>query len=109
VVDYIGIASDLKKALAFYSDAAGGKGDPTFMQEKAVELMLEKLEVVSSMYNGFPCEDYFGANTLDLTDFEYAFYTAVADNDSAMHLMQQEKLRRKTKCFAHNEKPAVST
>lgn len=62
VVDYLGIASDLKKALAFYSDA-GGKGDPTIMQEKAVELMLEKLEVVSSMYHGFPYEDYFGAET----------------------------------------------
>jgi type I restriction enzyme R subunit len=28
VVDYLGIAADLKKALSFYSDA-GGKGDPT--------------------------------------------------------------------------------
>ena len=27
VVDYLGIASDLKKALSFYSDS-GGKGDP---------------------------------------------------------------------------------
>ena len=45
VVDYLGIASDLKKALSFYSDA-GGKGDPTIAQAQAVELMLEKLEVV---------------------------------------------------------------
>ena len=43
---YLGIAADLKKALAFYSDA-GGKGDPTILQEQAVQLMLEKLEVVS--------------------------------------------------------------
>jgi type I restriction enzyme R subunit len=49
VVDYIGIASDLKKALSFYSDS-GGKGDPAEAQEKAVQLMLEKLEVVSQMY-----------------------------------------------------------
>ena len=28
VVDYLGIASDLKKALSFYSDS-GGKGDPS--------------------------------------------------------------------------------
>ena len=40
VVDYLGIASDLKEALSFYSDA-GGKGDPTLAQEQAVELMLE--------------------------------------------------------------------
>lgn len=62
VVDYLGIASDLKKALSFYSDA-GGKGDPTIAQEQAVELMLEKLEVVSAMYHGFPYEDYFEADT----------------------------------------------
>jgi len=49
VVDYLGIASDLKKALSFYSDA-GGKGDPTLEQEKAVELLLEKLEVVRQMF-----------------------------------------------------------
>ena len=38
VVDYLGIASDLKKALSFYSDS-GGKGDPTLQQEQAVALM----------------------------------------------------------------------
>ncbi|MCW5898953.1 MAG: DUF3387 domain-containing protein [Flavobacteriales bacterium] len=62
VVDYLGIAADLKKALSFYSDA-GGKGDPTIAQEQAVELMLEKLEVVANMYNGFPYEEYFQADT----------------------------------------------
>ena len=62
VVDYLGIAADLKEALSFYSDA-GGKGDPTLAQEQAVSLMLEKLEVVSAMYNGFAYEDYFAADT----------------------------------------------
>lgn len=62
IVDYLGIAADLKKALAFYSDA-GGKGDPTILQEQAVELMLEKLEVVSNMYYGFNYEEYFEADT----------------------------------------------
>ncbi|MBE0513419.1 type I restriction endonuclease subunit R [Sulfurimonas sp.] len=62
VVDYLGIASDLKKALSFYSDS-GGKGDPALAQEKAVALMLEKLEVVSQMYYGFAYEDYFQTDT----------------------------------------------
>ena len=62
IVDYLGIASDLKKALSFYSDA-GGKGDPTILQEQAVELMLEKLEVVSNMFHGFAYEEYFEAET----------------------------------------------
>ena len=62
VVDYLGIAADLKEALSFYSDA-GGKGDPTLAQEQAVNLMLEKLEVVSAMYSGFAYENYFAAET----------------------------------------------
>lgn len=62
VVDYLGIAADLKEALSFYSDA-GGKGDPALAQEQAVGLMLEKIEVVSAMYHGFAYEDYFEAET----------------------------------------------
>ena len=62
IVDYLGIAADLKKALSFYSDA-GGKGDPTILQEQAVQLMLEKLEVVSQMFHGFPYEEYFESDT----------------------------------------------
>ena len=62
VVDYLGIASDLKEALSFYSDS-GGKGDPAVLQEKAVQLMLEKLEIVSQMFHGFPYEHYFAADT----------------------------------------------
>ena len=62
VVDYLGIAADLKKALAFYSNS-GGKGDPTILQEQAVQLMLEKLEVVSQMFHGFAYEEYFESET----------------------------------------------
>ncbi len=62
IVDYLGIASDLKKALSFYSES-GGRGDPTITQEKAVNLMLEKLEVVSAMFHGFEYEEYFTADT----------------------------------------------
>ncbi|HDY74882.1 MAG TPA: type I restriction endonuclease subunit R, partial [Euryarchaeota archaeon] len=62
IVDYLGIASDLKEALSFYSDS-GGKGDPTVLQEKAVQLMLEKLEVVSQMFHGFSYDHYYSADT----------------------------------------------
>lgn len=62
VVDYLGIASDLKKALSFYSES-GGKGDPTENQEQAVAVMLEKLEVVSHMLHGFDYKPYFTAST----------------------------------------------
>jgi type I restriction enzyme R subunit len=62
VVDYLGIASDLREALSFYSDS-GGKGDPTQQQEQAVTLMQEKMEVVQQMLHGLDYKQYFSADT----------------------------------------------
>lgn len=50
VVDYLGIATDLKKALSFYSEA-GGKGAPAENISMAIEAFKEKLEVVRQMFN----------------------------------------------------------
>ncbi len=50
IVDYLGIASDLKKALAFYSESKG-QGEPTENIELAVSIMLEKYEIVKQMFN----------------------------------------------------------
>ena len=62
VVDYLGIAHDLKKALSFYSKS-GGKGDPAVPQEKAISLFLEKIEIISQMFYGFDYKKYFKLNT----------------------------------------------
>ncbi|MFC1968165.1 type I restriction endonuclease subunit R [Chloroflexota bacterium] len=62
VVDYIGIVNALKEALAFYSKS-GGKGNPAETQEKALELLLEKIEIVRQMFHGFDCERFFKAGT----------------------------------------------
>jgi len=62
IVDYLGIAADLKKALAFYGES-GGRGEPARTQEQAVEIMLEKLEVISAMFHDFPYDGYFGEDT----------------------------------------------
>ena len=62
VVDYIGIASDLKLALASYTEN-GGRGTPAFEQEDAVKTMLEKHEVVVQMFHGFDFKRYFSGNT----------------------------------------------
>jgi type I restriction enzyme R subunit len=50
IVDYLGIGTNLKKALSFYGEA-GGKGDPAENIEKAFEIFKEKLEVVQQMFN----------------------------------------------------------
>jgi len=57
VVDYIGIADSLKKALADYTES-GGKGKAAFDQEEAVAKMLEKYDVVCAMFHGFDWSDW---------------------------------------------------
>jgi len=44
VVDYLGLADQLKRALADYTEA-GGRGKATINQEEAVAMMLEKFEI----------------------------------------------------------------
>ena len=52
IVDYLGLADQLKRALADYTEA-GGQGKVAIDQEEAVKVMLEKYEVVVSMFCGF--------------------------------------------------------
>jgi type I restriction enzyme R subunit len=52
VVDYLGIADALKRALHTYT-ASGGKGQATLDQEQAVAVMIEKYEVVRDLLHGF--------------------------------------------------------
>ena len=52
VVDYIGLAHELKKALATYTDS-GGTGKTAIDQSEAVRAMLEKYEVCCGLFHGF--------------------------------------------------------
>jgi type I restriction enzyme, R subunit len=52
IVDYLGLADQLKKAMANYTQA-GGKGKPALDQEAAVAKMLELLDVAKAMFHGF--------------------------------------------------------
>lgn len=52
VVDYLGLADELKAALATYTEA-GGRGRPELDQSEAVAVMLEKLEVCRGLFHGF--------------------------------------------------------
>lgn len=49
VVDYIGIANELKQALKTYTDAKG-KGSPTHSAEEACAILLEKLDIIHGMF-----------------------------------------------------------
>ena len=52
IVDYIGIADELKGAMAEYT-RSGGKGDTVLDQAEAVAILMEKLEVCADLYYGF--------------------------------------------------------
>jgi len=52
VVDYLGLAHELKEALATYTES-GGTGKTAIDQAEAVAVMLEKYEVCCGLFHGF--------------------------------------------------------
>ena len=64
IVDYLGVAPDLKEALATYTES-GGKGKPTFNQEDAVNVLLEKYEIVVNLFHGFNYTKFFSGTPND--------------------------------------------
>ena len=52
VVDYLGLAHELRQALATYTES-GGRGQTALDQEEAVAVMLEKYEVCCALFHGF--------------------------------------------------------
>ena len=52
VVDYLGLAQDLKRALATYTES-GGTGRTALDQDEAVAVMQEKYEVCRGLFHGF--------------------------------------------------------
>ncbi len=52
VVDYLGLADQLKYALANYTES-GGKGQTAIDQEEAVAVMLERYEICCNIFHGF--------------------------------------------------------
>ncbi len=52
VVDYLGLAHDLKRALAVYTES-GGTGKTAIDQGEAVALMIEKYEICAGLFHGF--------------------------------------------------------
>ena len=52
VVDYLGLAHELKRALAAYTES-GGRGKTALDQAEAVAAMLEKYEICCGLFHGF--------------------------------------------------------
>ena len=61
VVDYLGLAQDLKQALATYTES-GGTGRTALDQDEAVAVMLEKYEVCCALFHGFDWSMWTGGS-----------------------------------------------
>ena len=65
VVDYIGIANELKQALKTYTDSKG-KGKPVLEAEEAFAILLEKMDALRGMFAKTPQGD-----GIDISGFEH--------------------------------------
>ena len=61
VVDYLGLAFELKKALSQYTE--GDRKDTGIPLEQAIAIMNEKFEIVQDMFNRFDYRSFFHADT----------------------------------------------
>jgi type I restriction enzyme R subunit len=68
VVDYIGIANELKQALKIYTDAKG-KGEPAQRAEEAYAVLAEKMDAIRSLFAKTP-----QAEGLDISGYETEAY-----------------------------------
>ena len=80
VVDYLGLASALRSAVADYTHSHG-RGEPILPQEQAVSVLLEKFEVAKGMMHGFNYAAVFGAPAAS----RWGYISAAMD-----HVLRQE-------------------
>jgi type I restriction enzyme R subunit len=78
IVDYLGVANELREALKVYSQS-GGKGDLTLDRQVAIGLLFAKLEVVEDIMAGFNYQPYSNASTGDKLNILKSAANYVAD------------------------------
>ena len=62
IVDYIGIAQDLRDAMVTYLES-GGEGEPVTNIAESIAGMKEKFEIIDQMFHGFDYKEYFNVDT----------------------------------------------
>jgi type I restriction enzyme, R subunit len=64
VVDYLGLADQLKRALATFTES-GGQGRPSIDTADAIAVMLEKYEICCDMMHGFDWSKWTSPNAVE--------------------------------------------
>ena len=89
VVDYLGLAHELRSALHTYTES-GGEGNTALDQQEAVNLMLEKYDICKGIFHGFD----WSAWTSDKAAERLALLPAAQE-----HVLAQEN--GKERCLRH--------
>ena len=98
VVDYLGLADQLKKALHTYTES-GGEGETALDQEEAVAVMLERYEVCCALFHGFDWSAWTkGPPTQRLTVLPAAQEHVLAQDGGRERLLQS--VNELSKAFA---------
>lgn len=98
IVDYLGIATELQKAVNAYTIAGSAK--PTSFQAEAVEAFLDQLDIVRGYFHGFDIEPFFTgtpAERLNLIPDAEEHILAEGDERKKTYLARVSSL---TKAFA---------
>ena len=98
IVDYIGIAQDLKTALAVYTEGQG-RGEIALDQEAAVKIMLREFEIVRDMFGRFEYRRYFTLPPAQKLNFILDAANHIA---SLSDIQQGDKLLTGTDRFKEN-------
>jgi type I restriction enzyme R subunit len=97
VVDYLGLAFELKKALSQYTE--GDRKETGIPIEQAIALLEEKFEIVQDMFNGFDYRPFFSAETNErLKIIERAMDHILGQDDGKERFMRN--VTELTKAFA---------
>ena len=80
IVDYLGLADQLKEALATYT-SSGGRGSTNETTDAAVEVLVEKCEVANTMLHGF---DWSASSTPLAGDRAIASAVTIRDDQESV-------------------------
>ena len=97
IVDYLGLAFELKKALSEYTE--GDRKEAGIPLDQAIAIMEEKYDIVTAMFNGFSYRSFFTNDTKQrLSVIEKAMDHILSQNDGKERYIRN--VTELTKAFA---------
>ncbi len=107
IVDYIGIADELKKALSKYTES-GGRGEPVLDKDKAIAVMKEKYEIIKGIIHKFKYGDLSSMGTKEKSELILSLMDyVIADEDRRKRFLKYSNELSKAFSLAVPSKEAL--